>query len=110
MPSSRRTTLVSRRSPTDESAYQLGGKFGMKRVLAALVSSVLLLLSLASVAVAGDQFYGCTENSWNGDTSRFILYENIASDTSDGNDALYGCNDIGDLHSVTHSPAGTCKA
>lgn len=80
------------------------------RTFGALIAAVAVLLTFAPLVFAGEQFYGCSEATWMNDTSRFTLYENAIGDSSDGNDALLGCNDIYNLHNVTHAPAGTCNS
>jgi hypothetical protein len=81
----------------------------MKRRVVATIAALAMLFAFAPVALAGQQYYGCTANSWPNDASRFILYENALGDFSDGYDSLLACNDIPNLHDVAHAPAGTCK-
>jgi hypothetical protein len=81
----------------------------MKRRLGALFAALAVMLTFAPVVFAGDQFTGCTENQWINDANKFILYENVSGDLQDGNDQLYGCNDLSNLASIPHNPPGTCK-
>jgi hypothetical protein len=81
----------------------------MRRTLGALVAAVAVLLTFAPAVLADEQYYGCSEATWINDTSKFVLYEHAIGDVGDGNDQLLGCNDLRNLHNITHVPAGGCR-
>jgi len=78
---------------------------GSGRILAAMLFAVLLVGAMVGIALAATQ-----GSCLSGDTTKFLLWENVIGDTQDNNDNLWLCSGDSDLSNNAHTLAGDCKA